>query len=372
MFFGLGRIGMRRWVFNVHLSIAALAGAFFVVLGITGSIIAFETPLDHILNAKLSYISPSTRSLPLSQIIRSVKAGFPSDEVVAVTFAESPKLAWQVALPSGIAYVNPYNGRVLGLRRRGQTILGFNRSLHVALASGNIGRSMIRWSNLATLLLLLSGLGLWWREGRIRLRKMDGTRRCWSDLHKTIGVVFSVLLLIASGTGVLISFEGPVSQAIRTFRGSDRIVPSRATMPEAGPATTYIEVDEALAVAKALYPNAAPARMQMPAYGGTYKVSLIEHRFLRSDIERGVTIDPYSGRVLLVSSGANLSFDQRLFAANEAVHTGDVFGVVGRALMALAGIMVLPQAVSGLAMWWKRTTRKNLYRADSTREWKSI
>jgi uncharacterized iron-regulated membrane protein len=363
---------MRRWLFNVHLSIAALAGAFFVVLGVTGSILAFEAPLDHILNAKLYYISPSTRTLPLSEIIRSVKAGFPSDEVVAVTFADSPKLAWQVALPSGIACVNPHTGRVLGLRRRGQTILGFTRSLHVALASGNIGRSMIRWSNLAALLLLLSGLGLWWREGRIRLRKMDGTRRCWSDLHKTIGVVFSVLLLIASGTGVLISFEGPVSQAIRTFRGSDRIVPSPATVPEAGPATTYIEVDAALAVAKALYPNAAPARMQMPAYGGTYKVSLIEHRFLRSDIERGVTIDPYSGKVLLVSSGANLSFDQRLFAANEAVHTGDVFGVVGRALMALAGIMVLPQALSGLAMWWKRTTRKKFYRAHSAREWKSI
>ncbi len=130
-------------------------------------------------------------------------------------------------------------------------------------------------------------------------------------------------------------------------------------MPETGRAATYIEIDEALAVAKALFPNAVPARVQMPAYGGTYKVSLIEHRFLRSDIERGVTIDPYSGKVLLVSSAANLSFDQRLFAANEAVHTGDVFGVVGRALMALAGIMVLPQAVSGLAMWWKRTTRKS-------------
>ena len=363
---------MRRWLFSVHLSIAALAGAFFVVLGMTGSILAFEAPLDHILNAKLYYISPSTRTLPLSQIIRSVKAGFPSEEVVAVTFADSPKLAWQVALPSGIACVNPHTGRVLGLRRRGQTILGFTRSLHVALASGNIGRSMIRWSNLAAVLLLLSGLGLWWREGRIRLRKMDGTRRSWSDLHKAIGVVFSVLLLIASGTGVLISFEGPVSQAIHAFKGSDPIAPSRASVPEAGPTAIYIEVDEALAVAKALFPNAIPARMQMPAYGGTYKVLLIERRFLRSDIERGVTIDPYSGKVLLVSSAANLSFAQRMFAANEAVHTGDAFGVLGRALMALAGVMVLPQAVSGLTMWWKRTTLKKLSRAHSAREWKSI
>jgi uncharacterized iron-regulated membrane protein len=159
-----GRTGMRGWVFKVHLWIGALAGAFFVVLGITGSILAFELPLDHILNAKLSYISPATGNLPLSQIIRSVKANFPSDDVVAVTFAESPKLAWQVALPSGIACVNPHTGQVLGLRHRGQTVLGFARGLHVSLASGNIGHSMIRWSNLAALLLLTSGLGLWWRD----------------------------------------------------------------------------------------------------------------------------------------------------------------------------------------------------------------
>jgi uncharacterized iron-regulated membrane protein len=350
---------MRRWVFKVHLWIAALAGAFFVVLGLTGSILAFEVPLDHILNAKLSYISPSTRNLPLSQIIRSVKASFPSDDVIAVTFAESPKLAWQVALPSGIACVNPHTGQVLGLRRRGQTLLGLARSLHVSLASGNIGRSMIRWSNLATLLLLISGLGLWWRHGRIRLRGIDGTRRSWSDLHKTIGVIFSALLLIASGTGAFISFEGPVSQAIRAFKGGDKIMSSNALLPQAGRGTIYIEADQILTVAQALLPKDAPARMQMPAYGGTYKISMIEHRFMRSDVERVVTIDPYSGKALFVSSAADLSFAQRLFEVNEAVHTGTAFGVVGRAMMALAGIMVLPQAVSGFVMWWKRVTSKN-------------
>jgi uncharacterized iron-regulated membrane protein len=349
---------MRRWVFKVHLWIGALAGGFFVVLGITGSILAFELPLDHLLNAKLSYISPSPRDLPLNQILRSVQASFPSDGIAAVSFAGSPNLAWQVALPSGIAYVNPHTGQVLGLRTRGQTFLGFARRLHVSLASGNIGRSAIRWSNLATLLLLISGLGLWWRDGRIRLHGFDGTRRFWSDLHKVIGVVFSALLLITSGTGAFISFEGPLSQAIRAFHGSDQTVPSQQLLPQPSQGTTYTEPGQALTVAQALLPKDAPSRMQMPAYGGTYKISMIEHRFMTSDFERVVTIDPYSGKVLFVSSDADLSLAQRLFAANEAVHTGGAFGVMGRALMALAGIMVLPQAVSGLMMWWKRVTIK--------------
>ncbi len=359
---------MRRWVFKVHLWIGALAGGFFVVLGITGSILAFELPLDHVLNAKLSYISPFPRDLPLSQIIRSVQARFPSDGIAAVTFAGSPNLAWQVALPSGIAYVNPHTGQVLGLRSRGQTFLGFARRLHVTLASGNIGRSAIRWSNLATLLLLISGLSLWWPDGRIRLHGFDGTRRFWSDLHKSIGVVFSVLLLIASGTGALISFEGPVSQAIRAFKGSDQIMPSYLLLPQPRRGTTYTEPDQAITVAQALLPKATPSRMQMPAYGGTYKISMIEHHFMRSDVERVVTIDPFSGKALFVSSAADLSLSQRLFAANEAVHTGSVFGVMGRVLMALASIMVLPQAVSGFMMWWKRVTTKNRHKPHPSSE----
>ena len=110
----------------------------------------------------------------------------------------------------------------------------------------------------------------------------------------------------------------------------------------------------------------------MPAYGGTYKISMIEHHFMRSDVERVVTVDPYSGKALFVSSAADLSLTQRLFAANEAIHTGTVFGLMGRALMALAGIMVLPQAVSGFMMWWKRIPAKTRREASPSSERISI
>jgi uncharacterized iron-regulated membrane protein len=149
-----------------------------------------------------------------------------------------------------------------------------------------------------------------------------------------------------------------MSQAIRAFKGSDEIMPSHLLLPQPRRGTAYAGPDQALTVAQTLLPKDAPSRMQMPAYGGTYKISMIEHRFMRSDVERVVTIDPYSGEALFISSAADLSFAQRLIAANQAVHTGTAFGVVGRALMALAGIMVLPQAISGFMMWWKRVTTK--------------
>ena len=62
---------------------------------------------------------------------------------------------------------------------------------------------------------------------------------------------------------------------------------------------------DALTVAQALLPKDVPSRMQMPAYGGTNKISRIEHLFMRSDVERVVTIDPASGKALFVSSAAD-------------------------------------------------------------------
>lgn len=92
---------------------------------------------------------------------------------------------------------------------------------------------------------------------------------------------------------------------------------------------------------------------------------MIDHRFMGSNVENIITIDPYSGKTLAVSSATGLSFADRLFAANEAVHTGSILGITGRVLMALAGIMVLPQAVSALMMWLKRiksTKRRKVHR----------
>ena len=354
---------MRRWIFRVHLWCGALAGVFFVVLGLSGSVLAFEAPLDRLLHAKLSYVVPSQHALPLDAILRSIKMSFPSDDVVAVTFAPSPKLSWEVALPSGIVYVNPYTGQVLGQRQRGQTILGLAGEIHVRLATGTIGATIIRWSNLMALLLLISGVGLWWPNRRIRFGGLDGSRRSWSDLHQAIGAIFFSFLFIAAGTGALISFEGPIRHAIQTPRDPARVPPLQATAAPPSQGSRTVEPDEALAVAKAVLPRATPARIQMPAYGGNYKVLMTEHRFSAPDIERMITIDPHSGQILSVSSEDRPSIE-RFFEINEAVHTGSILGIVGRTLVALAGIMVLPQAFSGLFMWWKRTGSRNKRQAN--------
>jgi uncharacterized iron-regulated membrane protein len=348
---------MRRWIFRVHLWLALVAGAFFVLLGVTGSIIAFESPIDHISHPHLSYVSPSGRFLPLTDIFRSVRTSYPEEDIVAISFSNSHVLAWQVTTPSGIVYVNPHTGDVLGLRQRGETILGFAHDLHVSLAAGSVGRTAIRWCDLAAVLLLISGLTLWWPRRTLRLRGLDGSRRSWSNLHNVIGIFSFIFLFVASGTGALISLENPLRIILSRFTGPE---PATVSPPPPAPQDRpFLPPDQALALACASLPGTQPAQMTMPIYGGTYRFSMIEPRRFGSDTERIVSLDPWSGKVLYVSPARSPSLTYRLISANQDFHTGSAFGLLGRSAMALAGVMLLPQALSGLIMFWKRTRTTN-------------
>ena len=43
--------------------------------------------------------------------------------------------------------------------------------------------------------------------------------------------------------------------------------------------------------------------------------------------------------------------------ANRAMHTGDILGLPGKALVSLASLAVVVQVVTGLVMWLKRSQR---------------
>jgi uncharacterized iron-regulated membrane protein len=56
---------VRKLLFNIHLYLALVTGVFVLILGLTGSIMAFETEIDHLLHWKLSYITPQGNPKPL-------------------------------------------------------------------------------------------------------------------------------------------------------------------------------------------------------------------------------------------------------------------------------------------------------------------
>lgn len=342
---------MRRLVLKVHLLLAVIAGAFIVVLGATGSVIAFEPELDHLAHPHLSYISPGGKVLPLQQIGATVSQKFGGEPVVAFLPSTSPDVSAAVVLPRGIVYVNPYTGEVLGLRTRGQTIIGFARAVHVRLGAGDLGKALLRWSGVALLFSLASGLYLWWPAKRIRIRDNWKARGFWFDLHNTIGVVSFLPLLVLAATGTIIGFEDQAASLIAKVTASSEVHTSKSVAIHITPVAVPITPDEAVAIACAQLPGTIAYRVQMPRYGSVYRVSLSDPEDRVAGDRNQVAIDPHSGDVVSSSRSSDLSTRERILATNEAIHTGEIWGLPSKIVAWLASVILPVQSISGLLIW---------------------
>ncbi len=325
-----------------------------MILGVTGSIMEFEPELDRLLHPQLSYVTPRKKVLSLGEIGNMVSRKFSGESVVAYSPSLSPSLSTQVILPSGIVYVDQYTGEVLGERARGQTFLGYVRALHVRLGSGDIGRNILKWSAIAMLMSLASGLYLWWPIKQIRVRGKWGSRKFWFNLHSAIGILSLLPLAMLATTGAVLGFNEQLAPMIYRMTDSHPIQVSRSAIREGAPDATSITPDEAVSIAQACVPNASPYRVQMPEYGGTYQIALVNAHDKVTGDRNLVVLDRHRGNVVSLTRSSDLSRGDRILALNEAIHTGSAFGMPGRITACLASITVFAQASSGLLMWLYR------------------
>ena len=342
---------MRRLILNVHLFIALITGAFMVILGVTGSIMEFEPELDRLFHPRLSYIAPGTQLLSLSEIGDAASRRFNGEPVVAYLPSLRSNLSSQVVLPSGVVYVNQHTGGVLGMRTRGQTFLGYMRELHVRLAGGNVGRTIVNLSGIAMLFSLASGLYLWWPLKQVSIRGKWGTKRFWFGLHNAVGIFSLLPLAMLAATGTMIGFENQAGPLVYKLTRSSPTQIRRSAPAEPALGATAITPDEAVAIARTHMPGAIPYRVQMPKYGGLYVIALLNSGERLAGDRNVIALDPYSGRVVSLSRSSDLSRGDTVLAANEAIHTGSIFGTPSRIVVCLASIMVAVQALSGLFMW---------------------
>jgi len=336
-----------------------------VVLGVTGSIIEFEPELDRLFHPHLSFVIPGSRILSLSEMGDAVSQRFGGEPVVAYLPSLSPSLSYQVVLPRGIVYVNQYTGKVLGLRERGQTFLGYMRALHVRLASGNVGKNIVRWSGAAMVFSLVSGLYLWWPIKQVRVRGDCRSRRFLFDLHNSVGFFSFLVLTLLAATGTVIGFEDQLAPLIHKPTSSAQVQTSYP-IPEPTTGAPPITPEQAVTIARTQIPGAVPYRVQMPKYGSRYQVALESPSDGIGSGRNVVALDPFGNLVSVTRSG-DLSTGERVLEINQALHTGAIFGMPGRVAVALASAMVTLQVFSGLLLW-RRRTRNPLPASRSTKE----
>lgn len=348
---------VRNFIFKTHLVVALIFGVFVVLLGITGSIMAFEPEIEHFIYRKLVYVQPQGAPMSLAQITDAVQKTDPNARIQLFQLAAAPNLSYQVLVDDHVLFVNQYTGQVLGSIRDQVDFLGYVHQLHLRLALLDKGRTFgeitIKSSGVAALFLVLSGAYLWWPTKRMKIRGTVSSRRFWFDVHNTFGILSFVFVLILAVTGLVIAFEGLTTPLLYRITSSQ---PPRQLRLQATPipGATPITPDQALDIARRAAPGANPLLINVARGKNVYRINARYPEDRTPGGRTRVAVDPYSGKVLLLVDSRTGPAGYRLVNLNRAIHTGDIFGIPSKAVMSLASLIMALQLVTGVVMWLKR------------------
>lgn len=353
----------RRAVVQFHLWVGLTLGALFALLGLSGSALVFYRGIDAWMNPPVR-ASAGAQPASWEQVLGALHAANPRLDgawrievqpgggTVPARYMHTPQTAQRGFAPL-LAWVDPASMRVVRQQQWGEGGMTWVYDLHYRLLAGTTGARIVGVAGLLALLLLLSGIYLWWPapnrlKGALTLKSHAAPQRRVYDVHSLSGVYGLVLLAIVTATGALLDLPDqvkPLLSSVSTLH--------RPPDLHSGAGVRRIPADAAVAIAAQRFPGARLAWIETPGGArGVYRISLAQphepsQRFPRTN----VWIDQYSGAVLAVRDPRFDSAGDKLLNWLHPLHNGEAFGLAGRLLAFVAGLLPALLFVTGVLRW---------------------
>lgn len=359
---------LRRFWLVLHRWLGLTAGLLFAVMGLSGSLLVFHHAIDESLHPELLLSAPGEPSRSFTDVVTAAET-YLSEPSARAEFVDPPRsdrgvwTVWFRTAPDGEApftqvYVDPHTAAVTGHRVWGEYFVTWLYRLHDQLLAGPRGETIIGISGLVMMVSVCSGLYLWWPLWRHSWRAALAVRYgdyLNYDLHKTVGVVSSSLLLVAAFTGVYLVFPEWIKPCVAVV--STESAPGAEQLrsnPQSG--LTRIDPDQAAAVARAVFPEAQLKRLYLPSKAEGVYVARVRQpgEVRRSSGNSRVWMDQYSGEVLAVRDWDTRTAADTFFAWQFPLHNGEAFGLAGRGVLFLTGLTPGLLYVTGIVLWWRR------------------
>lgn len=358
-------ISMRRIWLNAHRWMALGVGWLLALVALVGAILIVAQPLDRLTHPQLFTVQPhaadASATAPTLEAIRQHLVATFGDKA---SFTLRPPRAadqtlWVIVRGeqwSGTVYLNPATGEEQGRRGEYEGIVNLLFKFHSALLLQDTGKAILAWVALSYLMLLVSGLVLWWPKRwppvlRIELRK--GLLRGLFDMHRIGGAILGLLIAVSVATGAYMAWR-PLGGFVTMLSGEKPIKPP--TVPKDLPhAVAAVSLDEMAARAQAQFAYAPIGYVQVPAQAG--RPIRIRLRLPDDPHPNGLTsvwLHPQNGVVLAVHRWNELDPGARAFSFIYPLHTGELGGFFLEALTFICGLALGMLGITGIWLWWRR------------------
>lgn len=381
---------MKKTFRKIHLWLAVPFGLIITIICFTGALLVFEDQVTQLTNRHLYYVeSPGSQPLPVGTLVEKVESQLTKGApITGVTIYPQPDRSYQVNLsaPKGAAvYIDPYTGEVLGQSQRTpffRTVFMLHRwLLDSQPADGGIfwGKRITGISTLLFVIILLSGIVIWWPRSRkglkngIQIALRKGKARFWHDLHAAGGIYVLLLVLVMALTGLTWSFDW-YKNAFYTLFGVETTAPAKGPAPkekspqgpQPGTTTEATAPVTPFACWQQVYDQVAaenPDRLKIEITDGTASVSNNRYGNIRGTDR--YTFDPQSGQITGASLYKDTGNSGKIRGWIYSVHTGAWGGNLTRIIWFLAALLGATLPLTGYYLWIKRLYRKRHNRAGN-------
>ena len=385
----------RTLLWRIHLWAALIASPFAVVACLTGLLYAFTPQIEKALYGRLDRVAPAERRLPLDEAVAAARLVPPAGSVLhSVVPAHGPTDTVRVvflppAAPAGhaghaghgapvaaseaqaflrpnfgipgratVVYVDPYTAEVTGVLPEAERFSNWARRLHSSLLQGDGWRWMIELAASWMMVMLLTGIVLWWPgSGQAGLPVRGATgRTAWRQWHAFLGVALSLISLAMLTTGL--TWSRVAGGQIRWARDAAGQTPPRipatfaSVVPNGGRMMDWEQARQAVA---AQAPDAVTQLMPPAGPTGYWRANQLE-KTGQPTSGFDLLLDAYSGAPLYRSGWAEQTAFGKATAIGIPFHRGE-YGLWNQALLVLFGAGVLFSLVSGWTMFFKRWKR---------------
>ncbi|RYE19088.1 MAG: PepSY domain-containing protein [Sphingobacteriaceae bacterium] len=369
----------------LHLWLGLISGLVVFIVALTGCLFSFQQEITAFKDHQLLFIKPpssNTRTLSITKLQNIANQALKGNASFITTFSD-PNRSWEfMEYQPGdqnafwyfntiksyqSAFINPYNGKVLGLKDYRQDFFIIIKSIHWSLLlNDKYGQPIVGYATLIFVVLLISGLILWWPKNlkkanldkSFRIKWKSGFKRINYDLHNVLGFYTVFIALILALTGMVF--------AMKWFEKTVYTIASQSTTPpkfiSASSDSTQTALKNQLDLAFFTAKNSMPKaqRIGLSLAAGTKSVIYISgytdgETYYNYD---QLQFDQYSGKLLNRQNYQDKNNGEKIIGMNYDIHVGAIWGLPGKILMFLVSLVCTSLPVTGLIIWLNK--KKNI------------
>lgn len=376
---------------------------FLIVVGLTGSLLAFNSELERVFAPQLfATPRPGVAPLDLATLAVRAEALIPQARVlgVALTEPDQAQVSFVAFKDSATGrpydlgftefFVDPWTGAELGRRKRGDlsqgliNLMPFIYDLHWRLVLGRTGQWTLGivaliWTldcfNGFYLTLPISGADFWrrWKPAWF-IKRGASIHRLNFDLHRAGGLWLWPLLFIFAWSSVMMNIRRPVYDwVMRTVFDYRSPMDEFRSLPKIDKETPQLDwhsaqsIGEKLLAAQALKNNLTVDRPLGLSYSrkiGAYKYEVRGSRDIFERAPKGgstyVMFDGNTGALIKLHQPTGEHTGNTVESWLYALHMARVFGLPYRILVCALGFLVAMLSVTGVIIWLKKRKSRRI------------